>query len=250
MNDDIIQALVARSNIYKENYHPGVSIDCVVFGFHKSSLNVLLIKMKGSKQWGLPGGFLYKDEELDKGANRILEVRTSAKNIYLNQFKTFGAVNRSEGFFKDFPDDLWHKQRFVSVGFYALINYESVTPVTDIYSDASEWKDINELPELMMDHQHIFEEALFCLRKDLNYIPVGRNLLPEKFTMPELQALYEIILDKKLNRGNFYRKMKRYNILNKLDETRKGGAHKAPDLYSFDEANYEKALKNGLQESW
>ena len=85
---------------------------------------------------------------------------------------------------------------------------------------------------------------------DLNYKPVGLNLLPEKFTMPELQKLYEIILDKKLNRGNFYRKMTRYGILEKLNETRKGGAHKAPDLYKFDLEKYNSALENGLQESW
>ena len=102
----------------------------------------------------------------------------------------------------------------------------------------------------MMDHEDIFNAALLQLRRDLNYKPVGYNLLPEKFTMPELQKLYEIILDKKLNRGNFYRKMTRYAILEKLNETRKGGAHKAPDLYKFDEEKYKAALANGLQESW
>lgn len=234
----------------KEQYLPAISIDSVVFGFHKASLKVLLLQVKDSPQWGLPGGYVFKDEDLDRGAVRILEERTGAKDIFLNQFKTFGKVNRSEDFFKELPDDLWFKQRFVSIGYYALIDYESVNLVPDELSAAADWKDVNELPPLMMDHKQIFEEALIQLRRDLNYKPIGLNLLPEKFTMPELQKLYETILDKELNRGNFYRKMKRYNILVKLKETRKGGAHKAPDLYSFDEESYNRALKNGLQESW
>jgi hypothetical protein len=102
----------------------------------------------------------------------------------------------------------------------------------------------------MMDHRSIFDKALLTLRKELNYKPIGFNLLPEKFTMPELQKLYEIILGKKLNRGNFFRKMLRYDILIKLDESRKGGAHKAPDLYKFDIEKYQTALKDGLKEGW
>ena len=107
-----------------------------------------------------------------------------------------------------------------------------------------------ELPALMMDHRAIFDKALIALRKQLNHKPIGYTLLPEKFTMPELQKLYEIILGKKLNRGNFYRKMLRYDILIKLDEIRKGGAHKAPDLYQFDLEKYHLALKNGFSEGW
>ena len=168
----------------------------------------------------------------------------------MQQFRVFGDINRSEGFFEDFNDTLWHKQRFVSVGFYALVDYSQVSLVVDAISDACEWKSIDDLPELMMDHQLIFDKALVRLRKELNHKPVGYNLLPEKFTMPELQKLYEIILNKKLNRGNFYRKMLRYDILEKLDESRKGGAHKAPDLYKFNVDKYQNALKNGLSESW
>ena len=122
--------------------------------------------------------------------------------------------------------------------------------VVDEISDACEWKSINELPDLMMDHRYIFDKALITPRKQLNHKPIGYNLLPEKFTMPELQKLYEIILGKKLNRGNFYRKMLRYDILIKLDEIRKGGAHKAPDLYQFDTEKYQLALKNGFSEGW
>lgn len=229
---------------------PNLSVDCVVFGFHNAKLKVLLLRSKYKEVWQLPGGYVLKTENLDEAANRILFERTGASNIYLQQFRVFSDVNRNKGFFDEFSDDFWNKQRFITVGFYALVDFTQVNLVQDIISDACEWKSLDELPELMMDHRSIFDKALVTLRKQLNYKPIGYNLLPEKFTMPELQKLYEIILNKKLNRGNFYRKILRYDILEKLDEIRKGGAHKAPDLYRFDITKYQSALKNGLNEGW
>jgi hypothetical protein len=231
-------------------YLPNLSIDCVVFGFNEASLKVLLVQMKEDILWALPGGYVLKTENLNEAANRILRERTGAENIYLQQFQVFSDLNRSEGFFEEFEDTIWNKQRFLSVGYYALVDFSKINLVMDIYSDACEWKNIDELPELMMDHRSIFDKALITLRKQLNHKPIGYNLLPEKFTMPELQKLYEIILGKKLNRGNFYRKMLRYDILIKLDEIRKGGAHKAPDLYQFDVEKYQLALENGFSEGW
>jgi 8-oxo-dGTP diphosphatase len=231
-------------------YLPHLSIDCVVFGFNEASLKVLVVQMKEDRLWALPGGYVSKTENLNEAANRILRERTGADNIYLQQFKVFSNLNRSEGFFEEFEDTIWNKQRFLSIGFYALVDYSKVNLVVDEISDACEWKAIDELPELMMDHRLIFNKALETLRKQLNHKPIGYNLLPEKFTMPELQKLYEIILGKKLNRGNFYRKMLRYDILIKLDEIRKGGAHKAPDLYQFDAEKYQMALKDGFNEGW
>jgi 8-oxo-dGTP diphosphatase len=233
-----------------EIYISNLSIDSVVFGFHDNVLKVLVTKLKDKNLWALPGGYVLKTENLIDAANRILWNRTGATNIYLQQFRVFGDLNRSEGFFEEFDPSLWHKQRFISIGFYALVDYSKVNLVIDDISDACEWKSIDDLPELIMDHRFIFDKALLTLRKQLNHKPIGFNLLPEKFTMPELQKLYEIILDKKLNRGNFYRKMLRYDILEKLDESRKGGAHKAPDLYKFDIEKYQNALKNGLSEGW
>ena len=220
------------------------------FGYHEKSLKILLAKIKSATKWGLPGGFVRNDLPIQQAASQILEERTGAKNIYLHQFKAFGDLNRSDDLYVDVAEDLWVKKRFVSLGYYSLVNYKDVNPVVDEMSDKCEWKDIDDLPPLMMDHEQIFEEALLQLRRDLNYKPVGVNLLPEKFTMSELQKLYEIILGKELNRGNFYRKMTRYGILNKLDEIRKGGAHKSPNLYTFNLETYNKALENGLQESW
>jgi len=231
-------------------YLPNLSIDCVVFGFYNASLKVLAVRLKGQSLWGLPGGYIQKEEDVDSAANRILQERTGAANIYLQQFRVFGNLNRSEGFFEGYPDDLWHKQRYVSIGYYALVNFSEVNPVMDLFSDACEWLDVQDLPEFMMDHRLILDKALSALRKQLNYKPIGLSLLPEKFTMPELKKLYEIILGKTLNRGNFYRKILRFGILEKLNESRKGGAHKAPDLYRFDHIRYKEALKNGLQSEW
>lgn len=233
-----------------EIYLPSISIDCVVFGFHDGELKVLVLRMKGKNLLGLPGGYVEKRENLNEAAIRILKSRTGAENIYLNQFSTFGDLDRSEGFFEEYADTLWNKQRFISVGFYALVDYSKVNLVIDTVFDPCEWVAIEDLTAFMMDHNIIFNKALETLRLQLNHKPIGHSLLPEKFTMPELQKLYEIILGKKLNRGNFYRKMLRYDILEKLDESRKGGAHKAPDLYKFDVEKYQLALKNGLNEGW
>ena len=220
-----------------------VSVDCVLFGFKDNRLNALMLKLKGEENWMLPGGYVYKDESLDAAAERILFERSGADKIFLNVFSVFGNVNRSEEYFKDYPDDLWHKQRFVSVGYYALVDHTQVTPVLDVYSDVCEWVPVDKLPNTIMDHGEILKKALTALREQISYKPIGYNLLPETFTMPELQALYKAILGQKLNRGNFYRKIMRYNILIKQAESRKGGAHKAPNLYRFDEENYKKALK-------
>ncbi|WP_428232813.1 NUDIX hydrolase [Flavobacterium sp.] len=233
-----------------KKYIPTLSIDCVIFSFHETVLQVLTLKMKDQDSWGLPGGYVKKEENVDDAAIRILKDRTGTENVYLQQFYTFGNLKRSESAFEAYDDSLWNKQRFVSIGYYALAEHNNVNLDIDEYSSACEWQSIEDLPPFMMDHRTILDKALLTLREQLNNHPIGYNLLPEKFTMPELQRLYEIILGKKLNRGNFYRKILRYDILTKLDESRKGGAHKAPDLYRFDLEKYNVALKEGLKGSW
>ncbi|CAM3550226.1 NUDIX hydrolase [Flavobacterium chungbukense] len=199
----------------------------------------------------MPGGYIRKEENIKESAKRILTDRTGANEIYLQQFSVFADADRSENFFKDYEDGLWNKQRFISLGFYALADYEKVNPVTDVFSSLCQWVDINELPNMMMDHRMILDQALLNLRKELNYKPIGYNLLPDEFTMPELQRLYEIILGKKLNRGNFYRKMMGYDILDKMDEPRmEGKAHKAPNVYRFNVEKYNIALQDGFKEGW
>ncbi|PTR01496.1 NUDIX domain-containing protein [Mucilaginibacter yixingensis] len=229
---------------------PHVSIDCAVFGFHESSLKVLLLKMKGFDKWGLPGGYVKKDENLDAAAYRILKARTGASNIYLEQFRVFGQTGRSEHELAHWPEHLWQKQRFISTGYYALVDYTTIIPVVDRISEQCEWKDIDDLPDLMMDHQDILHSALTALRRNIHYSPIGLNLLPKAFTMPQLQKLYELILGKKLHRGNFQRKMHGFDILVKEDIVPVKTSHRPPIYYSFDIEKYNNALKYGLRQEW
>lgn len=245
-----------REHYFKghEKYLRHLSVDCVIFGFHEHELKVLLLKAKYAGKWALPGGFILKEEHIDEAAQRILKQRTGLDEIYLQQFHAFGNPERStkkinEQFLKNIgikSEKSWMFERFITVGYYALVDFTKVTPVADNISAACEWYSIYDVPEMILDHRHIFEEALQNLRMQLNFRPVGFNLLAKKFTMPELQKLYETILDKKLDRRNFQRKIIATGILKKLNETKKGVAHKAPFLYKFDLRKYEKALKAGL----
>lgn len=242
-----------------EKYQPGLSIDCVIFGFYDNQLKVLLIKTAYSDQWGLPGGFIPKDEDLDLAANSVLFKRTGLEGIFLRQFATFGAVKRNKGHFNDGIFDAletpleernWYLQRFITVGYYALVDFLEAIPQRKKDTEIVEWIDHKAVPDLILDHQNILYKALETLRMELNLMPVGYNLLPEKFTIPELQKLYETILDRKLDRRNFLRKITAIGILTKLDEKKSNVAHKAPNLYSFDKEKYEEVLKNGLNQGW
>jgi len=240
-------------------FQPSLSLDCVIFGFHDNELKVLLIKAKTTEHWALPGGFVFKEEDLDDAAIRVLKERTGIDDIFLQQFHVFGSAKRSDWnihrtIFKrdgiELGADHWLLKRFITVGYYALVEFAHVTPTPDTSSDACQWWDLNEIGELFMDHNLILEKALETLRLQLNHLPIGYNLLPQKFTMPELQKLYETILNKTLDRRNFQRRMTGFGILKRLKETRKGGAHRAPFLYSFDMRKYRKALKQGLHGGW
>ena len=245
---DFKEIIINNSKKAYEIYVPHISVDTVIFGFNGDQLKVLLLKMKFNQQWFLPGGYMKKEENLESAAIRILRERTQLDKIFLQEFAVFSELNRSEETFKDFPDDLWHKKRFISVGYYALVNHKDVSPIGDELSESCDWIILDELESqnITMDHKQIIEKALNTLREQISYKPIGLNLLPEKFTLSELQKLYEAILGRTLNRGNFYRKIKNIGILKKLDEKRKGGAHRAPDLYTFDQENYFKILENGI----
>ena len=245
---DFKEIIINNSKKAYEIYVPHISVDTVIFGFNGDQLKVLLLKIKFNHQYFLPGGYMKKDENLESAAIRILRERTQLDKIFLQEFAVFSELNRSEEAFKDFPEDLWHKKRFISVGYYALVNHKDVSPIGDELSESCDWIFLDELENqnITMDHKKIIEKALNTLREQISYKPIGLNLLPEKFTLPELQKLYEAILGRTLNRGNFYRKIKNIGILKKLDEQRKGGAHKAPDLYTFDQENYFKILENGI----
>lgn len=227
-------------------YVPHLSVDCVIFGFHDNSLRVLLLKWKEGP-WCLPGGFVKHEESLDQSAVRILKERTGLDDIYLKQFYTFGDPAREKG---KKQSEYWIGKRFISIGYYALVDYSKVNPKPDIFSSDCQWRDVAKLPALIYDHKEIVKKALEALRLDLNYHPVGYNLLPEKFTMPELQRLYETILGETLDRRNFQKRMLSLDILIRLKERKTGGAHKAPFLYRFDKKKYDRAMMLGLGVRW
>lgn len=235
-----------------------ISLDCVVFGFHDNELKVLMLRMIHSKEYALPGGFIKKDETLESAAQRALNERTGLSDIFLKQFKVFSDPNRSKTHESiqelidsgNHPELKFFTKRFITVGFYALVDFTKVDPTPDFFSDRCEWRSINEDLPYLLDHKEIINEALKELRQQLNNQPIGYNLLPQKFTMPELQILYETILDKTLDRRNFQRKILSYKILNKLEERKTGGAYKSPYLYEFNLERYEAALEEGLKGAW
>jgi ADP-ribose pyrophosphatase YjhB (NUDIX family) len=239
----------------RANYLDHVSVDCVVFGFHAGQLKVLVLKVSNEDEWYLPGGFVLKKEPLETAANRILKERTSIDHIFLQQFHVFGDPERSRPhneMYSDMlpPEENWFGGRFLTIGYYALVDFIHVDPTPDQYAELCAWVDLDKVPTLKLDHSLILKTALDTLRLHLNYQPVGYNLMPKEFTMPELQKLYETILDKKLDRRNFQRRMLGFGILNRSEQPRKGGAHKAPYLYSFDIEKYEEALIQGLKGGW
>ena len=235
---------------------PGVSIDCVVIGFDLKELHILLLKLKGYQLWMLPGGFIQLEEDMDQAATRILEERTAVKLPYLIQFHTFGDVNRrekskltdvtelQESSFREMRDFL--KQRFISSGYLSLVDMRNCYPTPDAVSDKCSWIPVSKLPELIYDHADIVGKAMEQLRSRINYMPVGMSLLPEKFTMKDFQILYEQILNKSLDRGNFQKKMLKLGFLDRHEKQLSGGAHKAPYLYSFNEQRYNELVEKGI----
>lgn len=253
------ESINALLNAGQQNFLPSLSVDCVIFGFHDNELKVLLLKHRHRNMWALPGGFIGVNEPVDAAAYRVLKERTGLNEIFLQQFQVFGEPERSSKEFHlqdikndgiDITEDHWILQRFVTVGYYALVEFSKVSPVPDTFSEKFIWWDIHSVPKMVLDHRKILDKALATLRLQLNNQPIGYNLLPEKFTMPALQKLYETLLDKKLDRRNFQRKILGFQILNRLEETKKGVPHKSPFLYSFDLKKYNEAIKEGLNVGW
>lgn len=224
-----------------QEYLPNISYDSVIFGFSGEKLKILILEYHNMDTFALPGGFVKVDEPLDDAVKRGLRERTGLDEIYLEQFHAFGSIDRFKPEIMQrileeqghFLEDHWLLGRFVTIGYYALIDYTKVMPTPDALSDSIEWYDYDGLPELMMDHRLIIEKALEHLRTHLDQKLLSFNLLPERFTMKELQQVYEAILGENQNRANFQRKMLSLNILERHEKFYSGGSHKAPFLYSF-----------------
>ena len=227
---------------FNAQFLPGLSIDTVIFGFHDSRLMVLLLQYKNTNAFALPGGFIRKKDSGDEAAQRVLKDRTGLTNIYLEQFHTFTQPDRSDpSFFRKImkardmepSPDHFLLQRFVSIGYYALVDFTKAIPVSDGLADECKWHDLDNLPLLIQDHDKIIYTALSALRMNLDKKLVGFNLLSELFTMGDLQKVYETVLNEKFRRTSFQRKMLNLGILKKVDKKMTGAAHKAPFLYKF-----------------
>jgi len=214
-----------------------LAVDCVVFGLDEAGLQVLLIQrdlepFRGA--WALPGGFVHVDEDLDQAARRELREETGLDTAFLEQLYTFGALGRD-------PRD-----RVVTVAYYALLKLSDhrVQAATDARDAA--WFAVEDLPRLAFDHADIVTMALNRLRGKVRYQPIGFELLPPKFTLSQLQRLYEIVLERPLDKRNFRKKVLSLGLLEELDEVEQDVAHRAARLYRFDERRYRKLVTRGF----
>jgi 8-oxo-dGTP diphosphatase len=214
-----------------------ITIDCVIFGFDKGSLEVLLIQhaegiSKG--KWGLPGGWINKKESTDAAAHRLLNELTALDHIYLEQLKAFGNPDR-------FP-----LRRVITIGYYALIKREDYNIQAGFTASDAKWYKINQIPDLIYDHNEILTYSLKHLRNRVRQAPIGFNLLPEKFTLLQLMHLYEEILGIEMDKSNFRRKILHMKLLVALDEKQQDVSHRAAKLYKFDSEIYTKLTEKGF----
>ena len=231
--------------IEAKNFVEHISVDCAIFGYHDGKLKILLLKYHDRDLWAIPGGFVFNHENLRQAAERVLFERTHLKNIFLSQFHTFGRINRTENsphriLLKNknitVPENHWIFQRFVTVGYCSLIDFSIAETFPDSFNEVIEWYDVDKLPTMAFDHERIINAGLEYLRKNLDTQIVAYNLLPEKFTMNQLQGVYETVLNETFRRNNFQRKMLSLGTLERLEKYYDGSANKAPYLYRFKES--------------
>jgi 8-oxo-dGTP diphosphatase len=212
-----------------------LSVDCVIFGFDENKLKVLLIRSDLKKYQGklsLLGDLVNPDEELDAAAYRILKQRTGLSDVYLEQVKAFGAVNRHPA------------GRVVTVAFCSLINIQHHK--LKILDNDLHWHDVDDVAELAFDHKQIFETSYIQLQKRVQEHPLGFSLLPKKFSLRELQNLYEAILNIKMDRRNFRKKFFSMDFLIDINEMEQSVPHRPGKLYKFNYEKYEKKKKKWM----
>lgn len=223
---------------YKYEYpRPALTVDCVVFGYDEGELKVLLIErglepFKG--RWALPGGFVRVDETLDEAARRELQEEACLKNVFLEQLYTFGAVERDP------------RERVVSVAYFALVKLSDHRARAATDAANAEWFPISKASKLAFDHSEILAIALARLKSKVRYEPIGFELLPPKFTLTQLQHLYEAVLETKLDKRNFRKKVLGFGLLVPLKEALMTGRHRPAQLFRFDAEKYHKLKKRGF----
>ena len=222
-----------------EYARPSVTVDCVVFGLDLDAedLKILLIQRSGrpfAGMWALPGGFVDMDETLDQAAKRELQEETGISRLYLEQLYTFGDPGRD-------PRD-----RVITVAYYALVKLTDHTIKADTDASDVAWFGVSDLPRLAFDHAKIVATALVRLKGKVRYQPIGFELLPAKFTLSQLQRLYEVVLERRLDKRNFRKKILGMGLLVETSEIQKDVAHRAARLYRFDEERYRRLVQKGF----
>lgn len=220
-------------DFYSSNPKFYVAVDCVIFGFEDKELKVLLLKRnfepcKG--QWSLMGGFTQEQESVDDAAKRVLQELTGLQDVFMEQVGTFGEVNREPS------------ARVISVAYYALINVNSYDKEL-VEKHNAHWADLHELPELIFDHKQMIEHAIDIMQRKASRHPLGFNLLPELFTLTQLQSLYEAIYDTEMDKRNFRKRVNMMDFIEKTDKIDKLTSKRGAALYRFNQGAYEKAPK-------
>lgn len=228
----------AKKKSYSYEYpRPALTVDCVIFGLDDGKLKILLIERglepyKG--RWAFPGGFVDMEETIDAAAMRELQEETGLKNVFMEQLCTFGGVDRDP------------RGRVVSVAYFALVNkINSQVKAGDDASNAK-WFTISETPQLAFDHDMILRVAFNRLKGKIKYQPIGFELLPEKFTLSQLQHLYEVILETSIDKRNFRKKILGMGLLIELDEKEENVSHRAASYYKFDKKKYIELSDRGF----
>ena len=224
-------------DLYRKKDRMYVAADCIIFGFDSGSLKLLLFKRKVEPlrgQWSLIGSFVHLEESISEAARRVLAETTGLTEVYMEQLRVYGEVDRDPGF------------RCISVGFYALIRldgYDRKFP--DQYE--AEWHEVEDLPPLILDHEQMVNDAMDQLKLRARTRPIGFELLPEKFTIPQLQLLYEAIYREKLDARNFRKKVLSHNVLIRLEEKDRESSKRGAFLYRFDRQHYDRLVASGYR---
>lgn len=222
-------------DLYQVKEKMYVATDCIIFGFHEGKLKLLVFKRRVAPlqgEWSLIGSFVQLDEDLEVAGQRVLNEITGLENVFMQQLRTYGKKDRDPGY------------RCISVAQYALIRIDEYDEKL-VEEHGAHWYEIENLPSLILDHNYMVQDALLQLKQNARYKPIGFELLPEKFTIPQLQSLYEAIYQRELDARNFRKKVLSLNVLEKLEEKDKSTSKRGAFLYKFNYENYQKLLKSG-----
>jgi 8-oxo-dGTP diphosphatase len=238
---DNYQPRLLQDDLYSipidEFFKSAFSVDCVIFGYHECELRVLLIQ-RGTEPfenyWALPGDLVYPNEDLDSAASRILNDLTTLNNIPIKQVQTFGKVDRHP------------LGRVITVAYLALVEPADLAPHASSWASQTQWHSINEIPQLAFDHRQILDVSLDELKNRVLQEDIWSKVLPQKFTLTQFQEVFETILGKSFDKGNFRKKVVKYKFLKQLDEAQKNVSHRPSLLYVFDAQKFAEMKSKGF----